>query len=577
MFVQNTIYRVFLATALILISSHYSYAQKDSLATLAAIPGADMTFYDLYVHQMQDDEDKAIENAILFVKGIDSTAPHPVIARMCDQISNYMEEHEYKYSEAIKWKEKALRIYTELKDDEKKSISKYNLARLYYLAGKYHKTLQLTISALEDFKEDSSSEEKLECYNLLGIVYYICRDYKTSNEYFQKYVAGAREMNDSLKLIRGLYNLSVYTNDIRDTTKTDNLIAESIALTRKAGQKGPIIKVYLSSAATKLEMGQTMQAQAYLDTAYKYIEGPELLGLYHYYKSVAMYQDGKPYKSLTHLDSAITVYGEGEFPEARQRCYQLADAIYNELGDTTKAYKALRNYYSIDKELAKTDVFLELFKAENTIAQHQAQEIETNRRNWHRIIILSLFFIIIIISLIIYIFLRKKSDKIRQKENEVLTRQLINEKNEQEIRVKNEILEFEKVQQYKEDKMIEEIIMKLGKLSSESKDASIRNKIQRICRELESSKEEEHWKELRQFVPEFNSPFFQNLLKEFPDLTINEKRLCAFLNKNLTTKEISEITRQSPQSINTARGRLRNKLRLTGSDISIQEFLQRFN
>jgi len=46
---------------------------------------------------------------------------------------------------------------------------------------------------------------------------------------------------------------------------------------------------------------------------------------------------------------------------------------------------------------------------------------------------------------------------------------------------------------------------------------------------------------------------------------------------NLTTKEISEITRQSPHSINIARARLRSKFNLTGKETSLQEFLSRYN
>lgn len=49
------------------------------------------------------------------------------------------------------------------------------------------------------------------------------------------------------------------------------------------------------------------------------------------------------------------------------------------------------------------------------------------------------------------------------------------------------------------------------------------------------------------------------------------------LNMNLTTKEISEITRQSPHSINIARARLRSKFNLTGKETSLQEFLSRYN
>ena len=120
-------------------------------------------------------------------------------------------------------------------------------------------------------------------------------------------------------------------------------------------------------------------------------------------------------------------------------------------------------------------------------------------------------------------------------------------------------------------------IDKLQGLALEAKTSSERNRINTIIGELRNSKDEDSWKEVEQYVPEFNSTFFKNLIKDFPDLSINESRLCVFLNRNLSTKQISEITRQSPESINVARTRLRKKLGLTGNDMSIQEFLRKYN
>ena len=83
--------------------------------------------------------------------------------------------------------------------------------------------------------------------------------------------------------------------------------------------------------------------------------------------------------------------------------------------------------------------------------------------------------------------------------------------------------------------------------------------------------------EIKSFVPKFDSDFYRNLIQAYPSLTLNERRLCVFLNMSLTTKEISDITRQSVQSINTARGRLRRKLGINGDNVSMQEFLSKFN
>ena len=65
---------------------------------------------------------------------------------------------------------------------------------------------------------------------------------------------------------------------------------------------------------------------------------------------------------------------------------------------------------------------------------------------------------------------------------------------------------------------------------------------------------------------EVHEDFYDALNKKFPDLTPNEKRLCAFLRLNMTTKEISAITHQSVQSINMARFRLRKKMNMEHDD-----------
>jgi DNA-binding CsgD family transcriptional regulator len=133
------------------------------------------------------------------------------------------------------------------------------------------------------------------------------------------------------------------------------------------------------------------------------------------------------------------------------------------------------------------------------------------------------------------------------------------------------------MEEFKVDSMRADVIEQLNSLKPLIKEKEVRDRINQICNEIEKSKEGDLWEEISQYIPEFNSEFFQRLTQDFPTLSVNERRLCAFLNLNLSTKEISEITRQSPHSINIARGRLRKKLGLTGSELSIQEFLTKYN
>ena len=70
------------------------------------------------------------------------------------------------------------------------------------------------------------------------------------------------------------------------------------------------------------------------------------------------------------------------------------------------------------------------------------------------------------------------------------------------------------------------------------------------------------WKEFETRFENVYEDFYKRLKERFPDLTAAEKKLCALLRLNLTSKEIAALTFQASQSVDMARYRLRKKLGL---------------
>ena len=100
--------------------------------------------------------------------------------------------------------------------------------------------------------------------------------------------------------------------------------------------------------------------------------------------------------------------------------------------------------------------------------------------------------------------------------------------------------------------------------------------IENIIQNLNASLDNDVWEEFEiRFLNVFEG-FYENIQKIFPDLSLNEKRLAAFLRLDMSTKEISSITNQSPHSINIARTRFRKKLNLANSDMKLSSFLSQF-
>ena len=130
------------------------------------------------------------------------------------------------------------------------------------------------------------------------------------------------------------------------------------------------------------------------------------------------------------------------------------------------------------------------------------------------------------------------------------------------------------LQQYQEETLINDII---GKLRNVNISGEGSKSIKDLISELEFTKNNRMWEEIEPFLIETDSTFYNNLLRDFPDLTVNERRLCVFLHMNMTTKEISMVTHKSVNSITTARSRLREKLNIKGNDVSIVSFLDKYS
>ncbi|WP_137092401.1 helix-turn-helix transcriptional regulator [Mangrovivirga cuniculi] len=116
--------------------------------------------------------------------------------------------------------------------------------------------------------------------------------------------------------------------------------------------------------------------------------------------------------------------------------------------------------------------------------------------------------------------------------------------------------------------MIQELKKLIKNLKSENKPI-----VRKVIKNLGVALNEDSWKEFELRFTEVHQDFYNSLESKYPDLTPNERKLCAFLKLNMTSKEISSLTGQSIRSIDVARTRLRKKFGLTNSEVNLVDFL----
>ncbi|MCX6304794.1 MAG: tetratricopeptide repeat protein [Bacteroidetes bacterium] len=161
---------------------------------------------------------------------------------------------------------------------------------------------------------------------------------------------------------------------------------------------------------------------------------------------------------------------------------------------------------------------------------------------------------IVLLAVILILFLMLKLEKQKKQKFEI-EKQGLNEK----LDFQNKELTTNVMYLTRMNELVLVLAEKLKKmdLANDSENARI---IKSIIGELERASNPDNWKDFEVRFQQVHTDFYKKLGDQFPDLTPNELKLCAFLRLNMSTKEISAITYQSQNSLMVARSRLRQKL-----------------
>lgn len=111
------------------------------------------------------------------------------------------------------------------------------------------------------------------------------------------------------------------------------------------------------------------------------------------------------------------------------------------------------------------------------------------------------------------------------------------------------------------NELLSRTIDTLEKIMS-GKEEDFTGKITALIKSLKMNRTEKSWKEFETHFNQVHADFYTRLQAKYPMLTSNEKKLCAYIRLNLSTKEICAITQRSQKSTEMARTRLRQKLNL---------------
>jgi len=465
--------------------------------------------------------------------------------------------------------------FTKIEDDKWRAKTCLELGKIYQKRFKYEKALDYLFKAMEIFKDLKKEKKLAECYNIIGGIYYDEGYYEKSFEYFQNSLTIWERVGDDA-------GLASRYNNIGEIYRINLQFEDAIRYYKKAITINKKLNIENNLAINFDNMGNIYIVRKQYDSAFYYLS-----------KSLEISEriDNAERVSMAEISLGNLYLRRNEINKARQhfeKGYRLAqknsflifvkDAakglseIFKEKKQFKDSYYYYKKYKQISDSIYSAKSSEKITQLEMKLIFEHEQELNSLKRQKSNIkYFLIAFGLVCLLVIIILLYgrmrIKSKHSIIKAKNLQLEKKQL-----EEEIDLKNRELATNVMYLVKKNEFINFISEKLynSKLKFKKENQKI---VEEIILDFQSSVDTDIWKDFEERFREVHKEFYNKMNQKFPNLSNNEKKLCALLRLNMTTKEVAAITHQNPHTIEVARTRLRKKLGLSNKETSLVSFL----
>src|SRR5690554_6707139 len=230
----------------------------------------------------------------------------------------------------------------------------------------------------------------------------------------------------------------------------------------------------------------------------------------------------------------------GEFSELYLKNEQIDSAIYYsknavEILDSLAPF-TVENRQSVEvlyKAYIKNKDFENASKSQEKFCELEESKSKSN----FYILILGLIVLLLISGMILYRYRNKLKRTELEKKLVVSNQKELNAN----LELKNKELIGKAMIELHRTELIEDILKDLKEVRLKANRRETQSAIDFIAKRLKRDTSTNIWNEFELRFKEVHESFYKNLCEKHPDLTPRDKRLCALLKLNLTTKEIAQV------------------------------------
>ncbi|AZQ63707.1 tetratricopeptide repeat protein [Flammeovirga pectinis] len=491
---------------------------------------------------------------------------------------------------ALDYAEDGIMLYKENKDLKLLGQLYHLKGNILLLKGQTLKARSAYFEAIQSFRKTHNRELEVRSLTNLCQVYQIEKDYDKALIEYDKAIENVKDLSIDVQnelLPHLLLNKGTLYDAINEYENAIHLFNEVIRMCTSESQQIMKGKALHNLSNQYANQKRYVDAQEVLDASYKIKQAlgdtrgeiNSLLAFAHIASQQGFINKAETFY-ITALHKGETLKSPVDIKNVYNSLYLLFEKI-----DTKKAFYYFREFKKVSDDLLKQEYSKSITDLEedqqevleNIELVHEKEEQE--KITW----LLSCIFIgIILFILMILRVQRLRAINAQQNEEKatiakelaIVEHQFTQEQNnalQSQVEFKDKELTTNIMHLMQQNELINKVSEDLLQIDT-SLDASNKKKIRGIVYNLQNANQGEVWKELEYRFEQVHSAFFDNLNKKHPTLSPNEKKLCAYLKLNLSTKDISNITHQSVKSIQIARYRLRKKLEITNTDIDFQTF-----
>ncbi|KAF2336967.1 tetratricopeptide repeat protein [Flavobacterium daemonense] len=502
---------------------------------------------------------------------------HEQKVELCLKIAEKLQHSDWE--RAIKYVESA---ETEAKKTENPDLA---LAKVYVATADLYNskdvidvTLQYYLKAYEIYKSNKNIPEASKVENNLAIIYAKSNNEEKALQYFLHVYHYQKSKNEPDKLVKILNNIgTTYLGKSLDSSLYYYHKADAIASSLKDNSLKTY--VYTNLARAYGIKKDNKKADFYFEKALSFVNSPIDNSLKTFvYESLSDYSLGqnKFDQAIANAKQALELSKENEFGFSALRLNKILYHAYLSKEDYKNAVHYFQKYNEISDSIniEQKAVNLERIRLEQDYkVRTQIQELVEEKTRF-KYYVIGLILVIGILTLIILLIRYRNKNIKNQLEKEKLKAK--EQELKQSLESKNMVLIGKAMSEIHRTDNINEILTDLKKIKLKTANKEMQQAIDIVLKRLEKDLNTDIWKEFELSFEQVHKSFFDKLTVDYPSLTPKDRRLCALLYLDLTTKEISQITGQSFKSIENARTRLRKKFDLTNEKVNLSTYLNTF-